>query len=116
MSREKDVINEERVTDRTIGIIAQVQDYEVFSISGLQLYEWHSTKAVNKKLVNECYDKKERKTYSNLILSLIQSATFEKIEKNCRNLLKQFRIKDQITFLIITTYRNINLCWFTVRK
>ncbi len=39
MSREKDVINEERVTDRTIGIIAQVQDYEVFSISGLQLYE-----------------------------------------------------------------------------
>lgn len=44
--------------DRAIGIVAQVQDHEVFSALGLQLCEWHAAEAVKMRLVNEGYDKK----------------------------------------------------------
>lgn len=37
-------------------IVAQVQDHEVFSASGLQLCEWHAAEAIKKRLANEGYD------------------------------------------------------------
>lgn len=56
ISAEEYAIHAEGVMDRAIGIVAQVQDHEVFSASGLQLCEWHAAEAIKKRLVNEGYD------------------------------------------------------------
>lgn len=60
MSKEKYAVHAKGVIDQATGIVAQVQKDEVFFASSVQLCEWHATKAVKKKLVNEGYDKMKR--------------------------------------------------------